>query len=247
MHVEAGFKPSRDVGSIPTASSFSGKRVTPFPVSQEHLPRFVGRYPFIQRKCIMLRDLVVATRTYRRFDQSVAIDRATLEELVDLGRLSASGGNAQPLKYALACDGEMNAAIFPHLAWAGFLADWDGPAEGERPAGYIVILGDTEILQDYGVDHGIAAQSIALGATERGLGVCMIGSIQREGLREVMGIDERYRILLVLAVGKPAETVVIDDLPADGNACYYRDADSVHHVPKRMLDDVIVTPKGSAP
>ena len=190
----------------------------------------------------MLRDIVIANRTVRRFDQSVAIDRATLRELVDLGRLSASGGNAQPLKYALSCDAELNAAIFPNVAWAGFLADWDGPAEGERPTGYIVILGDTEILNDYGVDHGIAAQSIALGATERGLGVCMIGSIQREGLREAMQIDERYQILLVLAIGKPAETVVVDETPVDGSFLYWRDADSVHHVPKRMLDDVIVTP-----
>ena len=192
----------------------------------------------------MLRDIVIANRTVRRFDQSVAIDRATLRELVDLGRLSASGGNAQPLKYALSCDAELNAAIFPNVAWAGFLADWDGPAEGERPTGYIVILGDTEILNDYGVDHGIAAQSIALGATERGLGVCMIGSIQRDGLRAAMQIDERYQILLVLAIGKPAETVQVDETPADGSFMYWRDGDSVHHVPKRKLEDVIVTPRG---
>ena len=195
----------------------------------------------------MLKDLVLANRTYRRFDQSVAIDRATLLELVDLGRLSASGGNAQPLKYALACDAELNAAIFPNLAWAGFLSDWDGPAEGERPSAYIVILGAPAILNDYGVDHGIAAQSILLGATERGLGGCMIGSIQRDGLRKAMQIDERYQILLVLAIGKPAETVQVDETPADGSFLYWRDAESVHHVPKRMLDDVIVSPEGTSP
>jgi nitroreductase len=187
----------------------------------------------------MLRDLVLANRSYRRFDQSVVVDRATLEELVDLGRLSASGGNAQPLKYALACDAATNEAIFPHLAWAGFLPDWDGPAEGEQPNAYIVILGDTTILNDFGVDHGIAAQSILLGAAERGLGGCMIGSIQREGLRQVLAIDEPYRILLVLALGKPAEAVVIDEA-VDGKITYWRDDADVHHVPKRPLDEVIV-------
>jgi nitroreductase len=188
----------------------------------------------------MLKDLVLANRSYRRFDQSVAVDRATLEQLVDLGRLSASGGNAQPLKYALSCEPETNAAIFPHLAWAGFLPDWPGPAQGERPSAYIIILGDTAILKDFGVDHGIAAQSILLGATERGLGGCMIGAIRRNGLRETMGLDERYQILLVLAIGKPAETVVIDETPADGSFTYWRDEASTHHVPKRMLDEVIV-------
>jgi len=189
----------------------------------------------------MLRDLVLANRSYRRFDQSVAIGRATLMELVDLGRLSASGGNAQPLKYALSCEAEMNAAIFPHLAWAGFLADWPGPAEGERPSAYVVILGDTEILRDFGVDHGIAAQSILLGATERGLGGCMIGSIDRDGLRKAMRIDERYEILLVIALGKAAEVVKLEELPTDGKTTYWRDPDGVHHVPKRSLDEVIVT------
>jgi nitroreductase len=191
----------------------------------------------------MLRDLVLANRTVRRFDQSAGISRATLEELVDLGRLSASGGNAQPLKYALSCDAETNASIFPHLAWAGFLRDWDGPAEGERPSAYIIILGDTEILKDFGVDHGIAAQSILLGATERGLGGCMMGAIQRDGLRDALKIDERYRILLVLAIGKPAETVVVDETPAEGSFFYWRDEQSVHHVPKRLLKDVIIPPR----
>ncbi|MHC4563815.1 MAG: nitroreductase family protein [Planctomycetota bacterium] len=188
----------------------------------------------------MLKDLVLANRSYRRFDQSVAIDRATLLELVDLGRLSASGGNAQPLKYVLSCEVEMNAAVFPHLAWAGFLKNWLGPAEGERPSAYIVILGDTEITPGFGVDHGIAAQSILLGATERGLGGCMIGSIDREGLRKAMSIDARYDILLAIALGKPAETVQLEDLPPDGKTAYWRDADSIHHVPKRPLDEVIV-------
>jgi len=191
----------------------------------------------------MWKDLVLANRTVRRFDQSVEISRATLEELVDLGRLSASGGNAQPLKYAISCDAETNATIFPHLAWAGFLSDWDGPEEGERPSAYIVILGDTEILKDFGVDHGIAAQSILLGAAERGLGGCMMGAIQRDPLRQVMSIDERYRILLVLAIGKPAETVVVDETPADGSFVYWRDEQSVHHVPKRLLKDIIITPR----
>ena len=188
----------------------------------------------------MLKDLVLANRSFRRFHQDVAVDRATLLELVDLGRLSASGGNAQPLKYVLSCQPARNAAIFPHLAWAGFLKDWPGPGEGERPSAYVIILGDTEVLKDFGVDHGIAAQSILLGAAERGLGGCMIGSIDRDGLRAAMAIDERYDILLVIALGKPAETVRLEEVGDDGSITYWRDADGVHHVPKRPLDEVML-------
>ena len=190
---------------------------------------------------VSLRDLVLRNRSYRRFYQDVAIDLETLRELIDLARCSASGSNRQPLKYVLSCDPSKNAAIFPLTRWAGFLRDWPGPAEGERPSAYIIILGDTEISKSSGVDHGIAAQSIMLGATEKGLGGCMIGSIDREQLRQVLDIPESYEILLLLALGKPKEKVVLEDLGPEGDIKYYRDEADVHHVPKRALDDIIIT------
>lgn len=192
----------------------------------------------------MLKDLVRKNRSYRRFHQEVSVDLETLRELVDLARLSASGANHQPLKYILSCDPKANARIFPHLAWAGYLTDWDGPVEGERPAAYIVILGDTDIAPSVGCDHGIAAQSIMLGATERGLGGCMIASIDRDGLRETLGIPERYKIPLVLALGRPKEKVMIETVGPDGDIRYYRDAEGVHHVPKRSLDELILQTYG---
>jgi len=188
----------------------------------------------------MLHDLVLKNRSYRRFYQDEAVSLETLRELVDLARLSASGANRQPLKYVLSADPERNAQIFPLLAWAGYLRDWGGPKEGERPAGYIAILGDTAITASFGCDHGIAAQSILLGAVEKGLGGCMIASIKRDALRELLGIDPRLEILLVLALGKPKETVVIDPLGPEGDIKYWRDAAEVHHVPKRSLDEIIV-------
>jgi nitroreductase len=187
-----------------------------------------------------LRDLVSKTRSYRRFHRD-AIDLDTLRELIDLARLSASGSNRQPLKYVLSCDAATNARIFPCTRWAGFLTDWPGPAEGERPTAYIVILGDTEVSKSFGCDHGIAAQSIMLGATERGLGGCMIGSIDRATLRAELDIPHRYEILLILALGKPKEKVVLEPVGPDGDTKYYRDEREVHHVPKRALDDLILT------
>jgi nitroreductase len=188
----------------------------------------------------MLKELVHKTRSYRRFDEQVSIDQATLVELVDLARHSASSSNRQPLKFVLSADPQTNARIFPLTRWAGFLRDWPGPAEGERPAAYILICGDTQISQNFDRDVGIAAQSIMLGATERGLGGCMIGSIERPQLRQVLDIPERYEILLLLALGKPAETVVIEDVGPGGDIKYYRDERDVHHVPKRTLDELIL-------
>jgi nitroreductase len=188
----------------------------------------------------MLHDLILKNRSYRRFHQEVKIERPVLEELLDLARLSASGGNIQPLKFILSCDPERNAKIFPQLGWGSYIKDWVGPAEGERPSAYIVILGDTGLAGSFGCDYGIAAQSILLGATERGLGGCMIESIQRDQLRVALSIAPKYRILLVIALGQPAETVVIEPLGAEGDVRYWRDSAGIHHVPKRALQDLIV-------
>jgi len=188
----------------------------------------------------MLRDLIIKRRSYRRFHQDTPIEPDTLKELVDLARLSSSAANLQPLKYLLSCDPLKNDLIFPYLAWAGYLKDWPGPCEGERPSAYIIILGDTEISQSFGCDHGIAAQSILLGATEKGLGGCMIGAVEMNGLRKALGILSRYEILLVLAIGKPKETVVIETVGPTGDVKYWHDDDGIHHVPKRTLDDIIV-------
>jgi nitroreductase len=190
----------------------------------------------------MLRDLVLKTRSYRRFYQDVAISQETLRDMVDLARLAASAGNKQPLKYILSSDPQKNALIFPHLRWAGYLKEWDGPEEGERPAAYIVILGDKKLSESFGCDHGIAAQTILLGAMEKGLGGCMIASIQRHELYKALNLSpDDYEILLVLALGQPKEVVQLESLGADGDIKYWRAADSTHHVPKRLLDDIIIS------
>jgi nitroreductase len=188
----------------------------------------------------MFKEMVLKNRSYRRFYEEVAISLETLRELVDLARLSASARNLQPLKYVLCCDRAMNAAVFTTLAWASYLTDWPGPVEGERPSAYIVVLGDTALTQSFGVDHGIAMQSILLGATERGLGGCMIGSIQRERLRAILQISEQHDILNVVALGKPKEIVALDPVGPDGSIKYWRDGAAVHHVPKRALEEIIV-------
>lgn len=184
------------------------------------------------------KELLLKDRSCRRFKQDQKIERVVLEELVDLGRISSSAANLQPLKYMLSCDVEINATIFPHLAWAAYLTDWPGPVEGERPAAYIIMLGDTEISQNFGVDHGIAAQNILLGATEKGLGGCMVGALDRRGLSETLKIPGHYEILLVLALGVPNEESRLVD--AVDSIKYTRDESDVHIVPKRLLSEIIL-------
>jgi len=194
------------------------------------------------REDAVLKDLIPKSRSYRRFYQDVPISRETLLELVDLARCSPSGLNHQPLKYILSWTPGRNALIFPQLLWAARLRTWKGPVEGERPSAYVVVLGDKEVSETFGVDHGIAAQSILLGATERGFGGCMFQNVKKEELRKALKIPARYEILLVIALGKPKERVVIETVGEDGDTAYWRDEQNVHHVPKRRLEDIILEP-----
>jgi nitroreductase len=187
----------------------------------------------------MLKELVRRSRSFRRFDQSRRISNEEMRTLVELARFCPSGANIQPLKFICINDERADEKIFPNLKWAGYLKDWDGPVEGEHPSAFIVIVLDREISSNPFVDHGIMAQTILLGATEMGLGGCMLLAFDKEEVRAGLEIPERYDPLLVVALGKPVEKVVIEDAH-ENEIEYYRDESKVHHVPKRPLDDLIL-------
>lgn len=189
----------------------------------------------------MLKDLVAKNRSYRRFYEE-PISAETLKDLVSLARITPSTANSQALKFCLVNTPEENATVFRTLGWAGALPDWDGPEDGERPSAYIIILCDQTLGKNKMTDDGIAAQTIMLGAVEKGLGGCMLANINRSELAKALGIDtERYTIDLVLALGKPKESVVLVEMPESGDPRYYRDENQVHYVPKRSLEDLIIT------
>jgi len=187
-------------------------------------------------------ELVKANRSCRRFDQfsDHKIDTAILEKLVDLGRCSASAANLQPLKYMISSDSEKNKEIFSCLTWAAYLKDWQGPKQGERPSAYIVIMGDTGITKNFRCDHGIAAQSILLGARALGFAGCMLAAIDHKKLKRFLKIGDHLEILLVIALGPPLEEVRLEDLTPGNNIKYWRDGNNIHHVPKRRLEEIIL-------
>ncbi len=186
------------------------------------------------------KELVKSNRSCRRFDNSVKISSQTLEGLVDLARHTASAANKQPLKYVLSTDPAKNDEIYSCLGWAAYLTKWKGPEKAEQPTGYIVVLGDKSVADKFWCDHGIAAQTILLGARAQGLAGCMFGAINIKKLKGFLNIADHLEVKLVIALGKPVETAQIDELGEDGDIKYWRDEDQVHHVPKRKLSDLIL-------
>jgi len=188
----------------------------------------------------MLKELVLKNRSYRRFDQSISIDKETLLEFVELARNTPSGRNLQTLKYYLSANSEMNSQIYSTLSWAGYLSEWSGPVEGERPSAYIVILEDALIGKNLIHDQGIVAQTILLAAVEKGFGGCMIYNVKRKYLAEILNLPVQLEVVLVLALGKPVEKVVIEPMSTNNDVKYWRDENQIHHVPKRSLKDIVI-------
>lgn len=183
------------------------------------------------------RELVLKNRSTRAFDPERRISREELEQLVDLARLTPSAVNLQPLKYLLSWQEETNALILAHTAWAGLLKDISLPPEGKGPTGYIVICIDTQIAKNAATDVGIAAQTILLGAAEKGLSGCMIGAIDPK-LHDLLGLKEQYRISLIVALGRGAEDIRLTETKGNDTA-YYREGDA-HYVPKRPLEEILI-------
>lgn len=186
-----------------------------------------------------LRELLRRNRSYRRFRQDERIGESMLEGLVELTRYCASGRNLQPLKYRIVCDEKECAEIFPALAWAGYLSDWAGPEEGERPSAYLVQCLDTSLTENLLCDDGLQLEAISLGAVTLGLGTCIIKSFNAARIKEALNIGESMKPLYVLALGVPEEEVEIEPMQG-GDVKYWRDENKIHHVPKRELHELLL-------
>lgn len=191
----------------------------------------------------MLLDLLKKNRSYRGYDESVEIGRETLEELVDCTRYTPSSVNMQPLKYYLACEKGEVARIQRLTKWARALPQLVLPHKGCCPTAFIVICQDTNICDSiprFQKDVGIVAQTILLAAVEQGLGGCMIGNYSGEEVSRELSLPGHLIPVLVVAIGKPQETIVLTDVDSNGPTDYYRDENDVHYVPKRKLGDLLI-------
>ncbi|MBM9537647.1 nitroreductase family protein [Desulfobulbus alkaliphilus] len=194
----------------------------------------------------MIRELVRITRTVRRFQEQRTLDPALLRQWIDCARLGGSARNAQVLKYMLLTEARQRQALFPLLGWAGYLAEWPGPAPGERPSAYMVCLQDKGLAcgadKEVYCDLGIATQNFLLAAAEQGVFGCRIGAFSSQAVHRLLQLDDDYEVLLIIALGYPAEMVSLREVGPDGDIRYWRDQQGGHHVPKRPLAALLLDP-----
>ncbi|MGK2906480.1 MAG: nitroreductase family protein [Desulfuromonadales bacterium] len=186
-----------------------------------------------------MKQLIEKNRSYRRFDFRRKISEDLLGELVDVARMSQSAANLQPLSYITVNKEEMVEKVHEHMRWAGYLPDWNGPVDAERPVAYIIVLGNKEVKQTFReVDAGLAMQNMCICAAAEGIGSCMIGNLDKTRLLALLEIPEQYEIIYAVAFGYPVEQVQM--VPFAGDVKYYRNENHQHFVPKRLLKDVLI-------
>lgn len=191
----------------------------------------------------MFKDIVKLNRSYRGYDESRVITKEELMDFVDCARLSPSSVNMQPFKYYLSYEKEETEKILNLTYWAKALPDVKLPKDNMHPTAFIVLCQDLDLNDNttrFLKDVGICAQTILLAASEVGLGGCMIGNYKPELVKNALDLSDNLLPLLVIAIGKPAETIILEDVNADESVKYYRDENDAHHVPKRKLKDIII-------
>ena len=192
----------------------------------------------------MIKDLIKKNRSVRGYDNSRDVTIEELREMVDCARLSASSVNMQPLKYILVNTVDGKARVLKQVSFAAKLSTLKLPHRGSEPMAYIVICQDEQISKSetgFLRDVGIVAQSITLAATELGLGACMLGYFSPDKLRQALDLSENLKPQLVISLGKSVEDIRIVDIEEGESTDYYRDEAGIHYVPKRKLDDLIIT------
>ena len=182
-------------------------------------------------------ELIKKRRTVRQFKPEEIPDRVLLK-LAEVGRLAPSAANLQPLEFVLVKEPEIRRKIFHCLRWAAYISPAGDPRPGHEPMAYVVILVNSEIREKgYEYDVGAAAENIILAALAQGLGSCWLISVDRETLRGILGVPDKYRLDSVIALGYPDESPVVEDF--SDSVRYFKDEYGTLHVPKRKMESVV--------
>ena len=157
-------------------------------------------------------------------------------QILDAARLTPSGANLQSIRFLAVTDPVEVDFVTKSAKWAAYLTDWQGPTEDEAPTAWVLLLSPAEKAAP-SIDLGITAEALLLSATALGYGGCMFLSIDRGAIAERLGIGDGMRIDLAVALGVPAEEVVIREITDGDDLRYYRDENGRHVVPKLSLKD----------
>lgn len=188
-----------------------------------------------------LENLLEWRRSYRKFDEEKALSKEDIDRILASIKYSSCANNRQFLRFISIESREKVLEVFENSKWAASLPNEAGkPKKGERPVYFVAILSDNEKkLRFDGVDQGLVISNMTITAAERGIGSCIIGSVNDKKMREILSYDDNYTCNLVVAFGYPKVKSTIEEIDISHNQSYYLDDKGNYIVPKYKLDDIL--------
>lgn len=193
--------------------------------------------PKVKRIGHTMDELLLKSRSQRGYNKNYVVSRAELERIVGVCSRIPSGCNQQVLRFFLVTKESGADRVLPLIRLGAALPELHLPLPGTEPEAFIICCSTVKENKLVDLDLGIALQSMALKATEMGLGTLMIGAFNAEQVREAFALD--YQPLMILAVGKGIERIELVPIHADEPRAYYR-KDGVHYVPKVISNELIL-------
>lgn len=182
-------------------------------------------------------EAVTTRRSIRLFEQK-PIPPDVMERILNAGRLAPTGGNVQPLEFAVVEESANRAAVFEQMKWAAYVQPRRTPGPNQRPVAHIVVLVNEGVASQSGWSSGAAAvENMMLVAWNEGVGSCWVGAVDRDKVKDILGIPKNVSVFGVVALGYAAEQPVAEEM-TDSHK-YWLDDDNVLHVPKRKLCDIV--------
>ena len=189
------------------------------------------------RKANTLDTLLARNRSYRGYDKKVVVGMSTLERIVAVTTKIPSARNQQVLRFKLVTRDSGADKVLAHIKMGGALPKLNLPFEGTEPEAFILICSSVPESKLVDIDLGIAAQSMLLKATDLGLNGLMIGAFNKAEITRLFALP--CEPLLILAIGKGAETIRLTEIREGESHRYYRE-NGVHYVPKVALADLLL-------
>ncbi|MFO7850118.1 MAG: nitroreductase family protein [Spirochaetia bacterium] len=155
-------------------------------------------------------ELVEKRYSVRRY-AGTPVERELIEKCVEAARLAPSACNAQPWHFVAADEPELVGRIAPLTSTAGVPIN---SFVKQAPIIVAVVTEKPNLSSRFGaavkktpfhlIDVGIAAEHFCLRAAELGLGTCLLGWFDKEGVKEALGIPRSKEVPLLITMGYPS-------------------------------------------
>ncbi len=196
------------------------------------------------KKCTIIRQvgrsldsLLLMNRSYRGYDKSDVVSLETLKLIVGVNNKIPSARNQQVLRFKLVNRDNGAEYVLQNIKLGGALPELNLPLKNSEPEAFIIVCSMVEESKMVDVDAGISVQSMLLKAVELGYNGVIIGAFNKSALKKVLNLP--YEPLLVVAIGKGAESIRLTEIGEGDSHKYYRN-EGTHYVPKVRIEDLLI-------